>query len=307
MLSRVADRIYWMSRYLERAENTARLISVYGQLLLDLPAEAKLDWSVPLQILGLADAFAASDQDRHELEFLLADDSNEASLLASLLQARENARTTRDIMPLEAWNAINALQIWVQHQLPEEALRPDGRLPEEILRRCHEITGIIEGGMSHGPAYQFVRLGRSLERADMTSRMIDVAAAIMMTGREDLQHHASAIWRNVLRALTAYQMYRQYVRRRIIAEDVLRFLLFDRDFPRSVTHSCAVLRAAACVLPRSESVVEQVDEVRSRLAGFDLEGSDHLHIHRFIDELQLDLAALHRKIYETWLNPARTS
>jgi len=307
MLSRVADRIYWMSRYLERAENTARLISVYSQLLLDLPAETRLDWSVPLQILGLAEAFDATGQDRDELEFLLADGSNEASLMASLRQARENARTTRDVMPLEAWNAINALQISVRRQLPNDALRPSGRLPAEIIRRCHEITGIIEGGMSHGSTYQFVRLGRSLERADMTSRIIDVAAASMMTDREDLEHHASTIWRNVLRALSAYQMYRQFVRRRIIGEDVLRFLLFDRDFPRSVNHSIAVLRAAACVLPRSESVVEQVDEVRTRLAGFDLEGSEHLQIHCFIDELQLDFAALHTAIYETWLNPARVS
>ena len=83
--------------------------------------------------------------------------------------------------------------------------------------------------MSHGPAYQFVRLGRSLERADMTSRMIDVAAAIMMTGREGLEHHDTTIWRAVLRSLSAYQMYRQYVRRRITAVDVLRFLLHDRD------------------------------------------------------------------------------
>ncbi len=86
--------------------------------------------------------------------------------------------------------------------------------------------------MSHGPAYQFVRLGRSLERADMTSRMIDVAASIMMTGREELEHYGNTIWRAVLRALSAYQMYRQYVRRRVTGEDVVGFLLLDRDFPR---------------------------------------------------------------------------
>jgi len=181
MLSRVAERIYWMSRYLERAENTARLVSVYSQLLLDLPAEAELDWGTPLQILGVGDAYRAGGSDQGELEYLLTGRGNFASLLASLHQARENARTTRDIVPSEAWQAINELQLFAENSLPAMSRRPGSGVSGDIVRRCHEITGILEGGMSHGPAYQFVRLGRSLERADMTSRMIDVAAAIMMT------------------------------------------------------------------------------------------------------------------------------
>jgi len=305
MLSRVAERIYWMSRYLERAENTARLVSVYSQLLLDLPAEAELDWGTPLQILGVGDAYRAGGSDQGELEYLLTGRGNFASLLASLHQARENARTTRDIVPSEAWQAINELQLFAENSLPAMSRRPGSGVSGDIVRRCHEITGILEGGMSHGPAYQFVRLGRSLERADMTSRMIDVAAAIMMTGRESLEHQGNTVWRAVLRALSAYQMYRQYVRRRITGVDVLAFLLHDRAFPRSVMFCVGQLDDAAAALPRHEAARGKIAALRGGLAALDLESLDYETVHRFIDDLQLEFAELHNTVFETWLNPVR--
>jgi uncharacterized alpha-E superfamily protein len=307
MLSRVAERIYWMSRYLERAENTARLVSVYSQLLLDLPADAELDWGTPLQILGVGDAYQAAGAVQDELEFLLAGSGNAASLMASLRQARENARTTRDVVPSESWQAINELQLFAESRLAAVTRLSDSGVPREVVRRCHEITGILEGGMSHGPAYQFVRLGRSLERADMTSRMIDVAAAIMMTGREELEHHGNTIWRAVLRALSGYQMYRQYVRRRITVVDVLRFLLHDRDFPRSVMSCSAQLDDAAGHLPRNEATRRKVAELQADLSALAPESQSYETLHQYIDELQLEFADLNGIVFETWLNPVRMS
>ena len=303
MLSKVAERIYWMCRYLERVENTARLVAVYGELLLDLPEEAELDWRVPLHILGLGDALPEGDL----LEFLLRDEGNTASLLSSMHQARENARTTRDVMPSEAWQAINEMHLFVDAGL-KAASRSSGRqLPTEIVRRCHEITGIIEGGMSHGTAYPFACLGRSLERADMTSRMLDVAASIMLSGREELQHHTSNIWRGVLRALSAYQMYRQSVRRRIVGEDVVCFLLLDPDFPRSFLHCVARLDTAAAGLPRNEATRSEIGVLRERLAAIDLQDITFASVHQLVDDLQIELAALDRTIYDTWLNPVRVA
>ena len=303
MLSRVAERIYWMCRYLERVENTARLVAVYGELLLDLPSEAELDWSVPLRILGLGEHHEADDA----LDFLLGGAGNPASLLTSMHQARENARTTRDVMPSEAWQAINEMHLFVEAALTAGDRRQGRQMPTEIVRRCHEITGIIEGGMSHGAAYHFACMGRSLERADMTSRMIDVAAAIMLTGREELEHHASNIWRGVLRALSAYQMYRQSVRRRIVGEDVVCFLLLDPDFPRSFMHCVTRLDDAAAGLPRSEATRDAVRLLRKRLRGLDLGDINYASVHQLVDDLQIELAAVHRRVYETWLNPVRAA
>jgi len=307
MLSRVAERVYWMSRYLERVENTARLVGVYSELLLDLPDEAGLDWSVPLRILGMDDAYETAGRGEGELTFLLTNQSNIASLLSSLNFARENARTTRDIVPSEAWRAINELHLYAIDSLPSVARRPSALVTEEVVGRCHEITGILEGTMSHGPAYQFVRLGRSLERADMTSRIIDVAADTMMSGRDELHLHDNTVWRAVLRALSAYQMYSQYVRRRILGRDVMAFLLRDISFPRSITHCVIVLEQAMRLLPRSERALHQLESLRDHLDHIDLQTVDHRGIHQFVDELQQELAALHGVVFETWLNPMRAA
>jgi len=292
-----------MSRYLERVENAARLVAVYSELLLDLPDDARLDWSVALQILGMGDAWKRTGQEQGELSFLLSSQENVASVLSSLSFARENARTTRDIVPSEAWRAINELHLYAVKNLPTMSRRPSSVVPAEIVGRCHEITGILEGTMSHGPAYRFVRLGRSLERADMSSRIIDVAAAIFLTGRDDLHLHDSTVWRAVLRAVSAYQMYRQYVRRRIFGPDVLQFLLLDSDFPRSISHCVRVLEESLVNLPRNEKALVQLNLIKSRLENSDLQSVDNEVVHQFVDELQLELATLHNLIFETWLNP----
>jgi len=307
MLSRVAERVYWMSRYLERVENAARLVAVYSELLLDLPEEAGLDWSVALNILGMEDDYRSIGHGDDELSFLLTSQDNIASVLCSLNFARENARTTRDIVPSEAWRAVNELHLYAADALPSVVHGSNAQVPDQIVRRCHEIAGVLDGTMSHGPAYQFVRLGRSLERADMTSRIIDVAAAIMLTGRKELSLYDTTIWRAVLRALSAYQMYRQYVRRRILGSDVLAFLLLDNDFPRSVAHCVGVLESALQALPRCEDALIKLASIRRHLDEIDLQALEHESVHRFVDELQLEFAALHDVIFETWLNPMRVT
>lgn len=294
-----------MARYLERVENAARLVGVYGELLLDLPEEAGLDWSLPLTILGQEDGIPAGLSENEKLQFLLISEDNPASLLSSLKQARENARTTRDLVPLEAWRAINELHLWAGRALPGMAGRPSGGTAGELVSRCHAITGILEGTMSHGFAYQFIRLGRSLERADMTTRLLDVAAAILMTGREELRLHSNGVWRAILRALSAYQMYQQYVRRRIDGVDVVAFLLLDTQFPRSVLHCVNVLDEAAATLPRSEPARGEVAALSASLEAVDVDALDHASIHQYVDELQLRFAGLDERIFETWLNPMR--
>jgi uncharacterized alpha-E superfamily protein len=292
-----------MSRYLERVENIARLVGVYGELLLDLPEEAGLDWLLALTILGQDEAYGISGETEDERCFLLTSTHNPALLLGSMRQARENARTSRDLVPMEAWRAINELHLWAAGALPAMARRPTSGVAGELVSRCHAITGILEGTMSHGPAYQFVRLGRSLERADMTTRLLDVAAAILMTGREELQRHNKGIWRAILRALSAYQMYRQYVRRRIDGPDVVAFLLLDRYFPRSVLHCVAVLHEAAGELPRNEAARQDVAGIRESLLAVKANQLDHDSVHRYVDELQIEFAGLHGVIFATWLNP----
>ena len=141
----------------------------------------------------------------------------------------------------------------------------------------------------------------------MTYSMIDVAATIMMTGREELQHYGNTIWRAVLRALSAYQMYRQYVRRRVTGEDVVGFLLLDRDFPRSVMHCVMQMDFAAGALPRAAATQRHLADLQARLTALDPQALDYVSVHRLVDELQLEFAAVNVAVFETWLNPVRSA
>ena len=228
LLSRVAERIYWTARYLERAETTSRLARVYGNLLLDLPREAGLSWDVLVQITGGGDRYRelhpSPSVDTAE-RFFVADRDNPSSVRSSLAFARESVRTTRDIVPSEAWRSINELCLWVTQELDAETShRRRYGIHSRVVERCQQISGLLADTMSHDAAYQFFRLGRGIERADMTTRIIDVAAA-MLLGRENLARFDNTLWMAVLQSLSAYQMYRQKVRRRIYGPDVIAYLL----------------------------------------------------------------------------------
>lgn len=307
MLSKVAGRMYWLARYLERAENSARLLGVYDSLLLDMPPDAGIGWGQALETLGVSEDVRAEREqagERAMLEYLLLDPDNPGSLLGSLDAARENARTTRDVVPNEAWRTINELFLFGRDKLPR--LLDVGQRFEvlsNVIGRCQQITGLLHGTMSHGPAYQFVRIGRSLERADMTTRLIDVAAAVLLSGRSELRRYDNRLWMAILRSLSGYQMYRQYVRRRIIGADVIAFLLQDAEFPRSVRCCLADMDAAVEKLPGHNSCRRDVAAVAARVEGLDTSNLDAAGIHGLIDGLQLSFAGLDQVVFATWLSP----
>ncbi|MDH3640421.1 MAG: alpha-E domain-containing protein, partial [Gammaproteobacteria bacterium] len=236
MLSRVAERLYWMARDIERAENTARLVHVYTDTMLDLPKGVGLYWGQLLEITGIDEAFGENYQRAGQgriIKFMLAGEKNPGSLLCSLGAARENTRTTRDQMPSEAWEHINELYLFAKKRLA----RPISRIRlleflSDVVMRCQQIAGLLAGTMSHGYGYQFVRLGRNLERADMTTRILDIGSAALLAQEGEVERLENRLWMNVLRSLSAYQMYRQNVRRRIRREDVIGYLVQDVRFPR---------------------------------------------------------------------------
>jgi uncharacterized alpha-E superfamily protein len=307
MLSRVAERIYWAARYLERAENTARLTRVYGSLLLDLPDAAGVDWSRLVEITGDELAFGATGKkptDRAVLRFLLADAENPGSVLSSLAAARENFRTSRDLVPREAWRTVNELYLYAGKHLRQAVFqRHRHEVLETVMRSCQQIRGLLADSMNHGDAYQFLRIGRSLERADMTTRIIDVAAATLLNRREDLDPYRNSLWIAVLRSVSAYQMYRQQVRRRIVDRDVITFLMTDGQFPRAVGYCLAELDNSLRSLPRYESPLRGVLRLQRIVADLDLGMMDLKDLREFIDGMQLDLSHVHDRIAETWFLP----
>lgn len=306
MLSRVAERVYWAARYLERAENTARLTRVYGALLLDLPPSAGVGWPLLVEIIGGKSARRSRSvrTDRATLRYLLADPANPSSVLASLSAARENFRTSRDLAPSEAWRRVNELYLYGREHLKRAIYeRRRHEILVNIACMCQEIRGKLADGMLHGDAYQFLRLGRSVERADMTSRVIDVAAASLLSGRADLEPFQNSLWIAVLKSLSGYQMYRQQVRRRVVGREVIGFLLLDTQFPRAIGYCLAELDHSLRSLPRYEAALRGVLRLQRVTGEIDLQHADASELREFVDAIQLDLAGIHDQIALTWFLP----
>jgi len=312
MLSRVAERLYWMGRYLERAENLARLLNVYSTLLLDLPRGAKIGWHTLLEITACEEAFSEHHQVRDEraiIRFLLSDTRNPVSIVSALDMVRENARTTREIIPAEAWERINNLYLYAREHASQGVARgPRHELLQQLISYCQQLTGLLEGAMSHNSGHNFISVARNLERADMTTRIVHAGSVNLLPDTLDADGDServqeawdNVIWMSVLRSLSAYQMYRQHVLDRVNGEDVVTFLLQDTQFPRTVVHCLARLELLLKALPKNEESLRQVG-IAQRLVKEaivpDLMGNG---LSDFIDRVQVALGEIDAEVSEAW-------
>ena len=305
MLSRVAENIYWMARYIERAENIARMIMVNTNLILDLPKGVIPGWQPIIEILGCEESFQAQhDNDYDErvvLKYLIADINSANSILYALQQARENARTIRDIIPREAWERINDMYHSAKSNAQSGYSRK-GRFAymQQIIQGAQTITGLLAGTMLHDMGYDFLKIGRNLERADMTTRIIDVRSADLLSEHESLTPFENIQWMSVLKSLTAYQMYRRTVQERVNRPDVLKFLLKDKAFPRSFYHALLEVKSCLRHLPRNDFLIGKLNEVGKKVLRVDQAILKQDELHQFIDELQLGLAELHNGISDNY-------
>ena len=305
MLSRVAERMYWFGRQVERAENTIRLINVNANLILDLPRVSNQIWAGLIDITGsnllFYKKYTRADE-RNVIRFLLTDKSNPGSLVSTVKMAREDGRVTREILPSEAWERINEFYLYVNRNA-EKSLKRDGRFKflNEVTRYCSQITGQLFDGMSHSHAYSFVRLGINLERADMGTRIVDVGCLNLLRKNETTPGiFDDLLWVNVLRSLSAYQTYRQQVKDRVNGEDVVDFLLRDRDFPRSINHCLYEINKCFTRLPGDDAPLRAVTQTQRLVHETKIEGLLETGVHEFIDEIQIELGNLHTLIGQTW-------
>ncbi|SER56037.1 Uncharacterized conserved protein, Alpha-E superfamily [Nitrosomonas sp. Nm51] len=305
MLSSVASRIYWMARYLERAENTARLINVNTHLLLDLPRRVRLGWEPIIDISSSRDYFYNLYEDADErsvIRFMVSDTRNPDSILSALNKARENTRTIRDIIPREAWEQVNTLHLNSKtnaRSVVTQRHRYD--YLHSVILGVQTISGMLAGTMTHDEGYDFLRMGRNLERADMTTRIIDVRSASLLPDMpEDLTPFENLQWVSVLKSLTAYQMYRREVHQRIRRTDVLRFLLLQENFPRSFYHGLCQVGNCLGNLPRSNKVLRILTQLQKKLLRAKLQEFDQEKLHTFIDELQLGIIKINDSISKNY-------
>ncbi len=301
LLSRVADAVYWMARYIERAENMARFIGVNLHLQLDLPVAPAYQWRPLIDTSGDAKMFCERYGEPsldHVIEFLTFDPANPNSICSCLRAARENARSVRETISSEMWEQVNSmyLQFQGQHEMPEPEWLPE--FFRNIRLSCHMFQGITDTTMTHSEAWHFVRLGRKMERADKTSRILDVKYFMLLPAVTDVGTPYDDIhWSAVLKSVSGFEMYRKKYGR-LRPRDIVQFLVMDDEFPRAIRYcvACADQSLHAITGTPLGSFHYRSEQLMGILrAELDFTSVDHVirdGLHEYLDGLQLKLNGL---------------
>lgn len=305
MLSRVAETLYWMARYIERAENTARLLRVNAQLVLDTPKGVTPGWDALIGIVGVAEGFkecCKEPNERNVVRYLIGAIDNDGSILSALKTARENCRTVREILPRSAWEQINELYLYARDNVQQGANKK-GRdhYLEQIIGGSQRINGLIGSVMYRDEAFHFLRIGRNLERADMTTRILDVRSTDLFDEEQIESLTLDALqWISVLKSMSGYQIYRRTVQPRVSRSPVLGFLLKDPHFPRSVMHCLYVVEESTGGLGNGEYVLQQLRKQVREVSKLDIDHLSQTALHEVIDDIQLGIMQVHEELARTY-------
>jgi uncharacterized alpha-E superfamily protein len=311
MLSRVADSIYWMARYMERAENLARLLLANRSLMLDAGAQQMSDatfWQSILMTTGEEEGYAAlfpTVSGQHVEEYLAVHPSNTNSISNCVRGARENARMIRDQITDEVWRATNDLHLFVTSSKGAQLQKENSAdYYESIMQGSSLFQGAARATMMRNEAWQFLQIGTYLERADKTSRLIDACSAIAMVTAP----HPDARplrWQALLQSCSAWHGYREQ-QREIIPRDVLAFLFLSDRFARSVRFCMKQVDTALGQLlapPQAQAAqdnpVRLSGQLRATLDYCTIDDIISPNLHQYIDDLQSRLNALGNAIFET--------
>jgi len=310
MLSRVANSIYWMARYIERAENVARFLDVNYNLMLDTVGPEKEQWQPLVMTTGdqalYAKHYGRFSQD-NVVRFLAIDDDNPNSILACVNAARENARTVREIISSEMWEQVNKFYHMVQaaaRSAAADALAYD--FYTEVKLASQLFAGISDATMSHNEAWHFLSLGRAIERADKTSRILDVKYFVLLPHVSDVGSTIDANqWAALLRSASAEEMYRKR-HGQILPEKIAEFLILDAQFPRAIAfcvNSAQESIRAVTGSPRgtfSNPAEQALGRLRAELNYATIDEIISGGLHEYLDALQLKLNRFDDAIYATF-------
>jgi uncharacterized alpha-E superfamily protein len=311
MLSRVADSIYWMSRYVERAEHVARFIDVNLNLMLDAPDGAGQQWQPLVNTTGDHEDFAkrfGEATQQNVIQFLTFDPDNPNSITSCLRTARENARSVREIISSEMWLHLNKFYLMVNSAArSRKGLESPAAFFTEVKLSSHLFTGVTDATMTHGEPWHFCRLGRKLERADKTSRMLDVKYFILLRSVADVGTAFDDVqWAAVLRSASAFEMYRKR-HGRISPTGIVQFLVLNAEFPRAIRFCLNAARDSLHAISGTplgtfrNQPEKMLGQLCSDLAYAHVDDIVARGLHEYLDDLQTRMNRVGTGIYETFL------
>jgi uncharacterized alpha-E superfamily protein len=309
MLSRVADSAFWMSRYIERAENVARFIDVNHNLTLEFGDSLEQPWWPLVMTTGddvLFNRLHGAATRENVMQFLTFDRKNPNSIFSCLASARENARQIRENLSLPWWEELNKFYLLLREANLAQALEDHYEFYNRIKLASHLLVGIAEATVSHSELWHFGRIARMIERADKTSRILDVKYFILQTADAAADTPLDIVqWAALLKSAGALEMYRKQYGR-IVPHNVVDFLVLDRYFPRSLHY---------CLMKAEESVhavtgtaggtfnnkaEQRLGRLRSEFDYTHIDDILALGFHEFIDGFQAKLNMVSEGIHDTF-------
>ncbi|MEI6052161.1 MAG: alpha-E domain-containing protein [Opitutaceae bacterium] len=323
MLSRVAHSLYWMSRYIERAENIARLLEVNLQLLLDFQglndATLKDHWDSIILSTGEEKLFEEHYKiatSRTVTEFLAFDLRNPGSILACVFSARENARMIRDQISAEMWETLNELHLYLKSQNTTDVWAGG---PHEFFARIKQASHLFQGltgaTYSRSEGWEFIQFGKYIERADKTTRILDVKYHILLPSASDIGGAVdTAQWQAVLRSASALEAYRRAHVSAILPWKAAEFLIFSDSFPRSL-HYCVAqiddflrrILSETAARPKSDAA-RAARRLLADLQSFSIAEIIDQGLHEFLQQVQTTLDTIGEEVVQTTMfYPAESS
>jgi uncharacterized alpha-E superfamily protein len=302
-----------MNRYIERAENYARFIDANLNLTLDLPPGMAEQWEPLISATGDNALFTTlhdvADR-RNVLRFLIEQRENPSSIRSCLYRARENARSIREMLSLEIWEHLNEFYLRSRDAMQEDRLKDVLRDPlpfcQLVKEMSHLYYGLFETTLSHSEGWHFGMLGRQLERADQTTRLLDVKYFILLPRVEDVGLSFDLLqWSSVLKSASAFEMYSR-IYDRIDPRSIVRFLLFDPEFPRSIRF-CAIRTAASLrrITGSSERgfanhAEKLIGRLRSDLDYTEIKEVFEIGLHEYLDRIQMRLNEIGGALHDAY-------
>lgn len=317
MLSRVADSIYWIARYIERADHLARFIDVTREFVLDLPS-SKDQWLPLISVTGddvlFFERYEVADAES-VVQFLTTDKQYAGSIICSLDRARENARSVRETIASEMWEQINDFYHWLHAEGRKTGML--GREPADfyrmVMQQCMLFHGITDATMSRGLGWHFANLGRQLERADKIGRLLDVKYFTLLPKVQDVNTPLDNLqWSTLLRSVSGFEMYRKRYQE-IEVRHVVDFLVLDRLFPRSVQYCLfeaerSLHAITGCPIGAFSCKSEQLlGRLCADLSYTEIDTIIEGGLHEFIDDFQARLNQVGNAVFERFFAIAPTA
>jgi len=305
MLSRRAKLLYWMSRYLERSNFTSRLLITTNELQLDLTLDDEISWKPLLTVVDLNKDYLKLNKKYSEkkvIDYFIFNKNNSSSIFNSLSRSKENSLVVRDILPEQSIIKLNELLIKFNKSISKKNSKKNNlKLLNNVILGSQNFMYSTDLEMQRNIDYQFLRLGRFLERTDMMIRILQ-SQALRSKQHKKGYEYLTLEWINILKSISAFQAYRQYSQQDISISDIINFFLKTDTFPRSINWNLNQIERATYRISKKNDLIKNVKEIKAGINKYKIKTNDLDNFLFFLEKLLKKLDDLNNKIQKNYFS-----